>query len=174
MGMVVPNPRTWVDGELVSPEELNTEIRDAINFVLNPPAVAANLTTPQTIPDSTWTTITFNLVTRDTDSISDLSTLGTYTIQTPGLYLLGCNAIWASNTSGVRHVAVFVNGVNVGRESRDAISSGVAGGLTISKSQVLTVGDVVEFKAHQNTGAGRTLNGAGDEISSAFVLWCAK
>lgn len=86
--MLIPSPRTWNDDELVTPAMLNTEVRDATDFALNPPqAVMVRDTNAQTISDNAVETVTFEAVAHDSDGMADLVT-NEITIKNAGLYLV--------------------------------------------------------------------------------------
>jgi hypothetical protein len=172
----IPDPRTWYDGEIVSPENLNTEIRDALKFLLNPPAVAVRMDVDVPITNNTWTRVPFDTVLRDTDGISDALAPGLYTVVTPGLYISGMNVIFESNTTGRRDVAIYVNGENLGRMSGPAAPGGGVTGLSVSRSLILAVGDTVEFKVYQGSGADLDIRGltSAPERSGGYLTWLAQ
>lgn len=86
--MIVPTMRTWVEDEIVTPQDLNEQIRDAIGFLLNPPHFEAINEANQTFLASSATTVEFPTVLEDTDGIWDTVT-NVATIVTPGIYEFG-------------------------------------------------------------------------------------
>lgn len=177
----VPNPASWTPGENVTSALLDTQVRDALNFLLNPPMYVGKQTTAQTIQPHTYTAITLDATVVDT--YSGLGQ-GGYVAQVAGWYL--CTGVICyndpANSTGFRNVFVTVNGVNMPAASGAIIAAEpVSGGgtaTTMTAFAYLNVGDLVNLVgAHANSTAIDTTVGnyqkgtfPGD-YSSLQVMW---
>lgn len=155
----IPAPRTWQDGELVTAAEMNTEIRDAIGFLLNPPqASVIQSGTTQNMPSSTATNITFDTMQFDSDSIWDASQPDRLTIQTPGFYIVNAIFSWSSDPGGFRRGEILSNGSQISYTSAAPTTSGTA--FTSSIFAKFAVGDYLQLEHYQNSGSGLTASSA--------------
>lgn len=112
----IPSPRTWVTGEVVTAAEMNTDIRDAVKFLLGgassrKPSFRVSRAANQSIANNTTTTILWDTTGEDTDSGYNSGT-GIYTVATAGLWLVTTSAVWASNGTGQRLLTIQQNGGN--------------------------------------------------------------
>lgn len=82
----VPNQRTWTNGDTVDATMLNANVRDAVNFLLAPPAALLRQTVAQSI-GTTGTAVTFDTEDYDNDGgHSTVTNTTRYTAVTPGWY----------------------------------------------------------------------------------------
>lgn len=113
MSFVVPSPKTWVDGDIPDYSELQTELFDAVNFLLNPPTVKVRQTVAQSISASTWTPLSFDGVELDTHGATSTADKTKVTPQVPGWYLGWCSNAWdtatGSFTVGRRDISPWLN-----------------------------------------------------------------
>lgn len=108
--MAAPVQRTWVVGEVVTASEMNSNVRDAVNWVLGGSAgrrasfrVWQNL--GQNITNGVATVLKYDTVGEDTDSGYSAAT-GIWTCAQAGLYLIVGGLTWASGTTGARDFVI--------------------------------------------------------------------
>ena len=157
----VPVPRTWVNGEFVTDAIMNgsTGIRDALDFLLDPPGAQVRRGTAQSIPNNTATAIVFDTEDLDNDGMHSLVTNPSrLTCVTPGRYLVSGNIPYDVNAAtGTREVRVVKNGAAsavAGGRLMTAVSSATVGTTcALSALEVsLDVGDYLELVALQVSG----------------------
>lgn len=162
--MIVPALRTWTPGEIVTAAMLNGNVRDAVGFVLAPPAAVLRSTAAQSIPNNSWTSLTMN--TEDVDNDGGHSTVtnpSRYTAQTAGWWRVnGGTMTFAGNNTGTRGTRLTVNGVAVAA-SRNLVvaSAAIAVSVPLVGIEVyLDVGQYMEMQAFQDvsTPAGAALS----------------
>jgi hypothetical protein len=171
----VPTPRTWSVNDLASGALLNTNIRDAVNFLAKPPLFLGRQTTGQSIPTATYTSLA--LQTNDVDTYSGHSTVtnnSRYVAQVAGYYALAGVVCLSSSTQS--HRGLFAkNGSGI--NGSNAIP--VVGGATSAAADVvmpivpvfLGVGDYVELQGYQDTGGTVTTPVSAPRQSSFTVWW---
>lgn len=154
----VPNPRTWVVGEVVTAAKMN-EVRDAFNFLLSPPLF--ELTHSAIISPATSTQAVMPMDTEIIDRDGGHSTSvnnSRYTSQTAGYYLVSGAVAFVSNGTGKRELTILVNGAT---ETYPSSIPGLAAGftgLTTSGRIYLAVSDYVELYVWQNSGGALNTN----------------
>jgi hypothetical protein len=118
----------------------------------------------QSIPDTTFTALTFDNETLDTAETFDTAGLhnpsvnnSRVTAPISGVYQVSAGVEWASNATGTRSLALFLNGVNtgfglsVGSSTMPAPSAGPAI-QNVSDLVKLSVGEFVEAGVAQTSG----------------------
>jgi hypothetical protein len=179
-----PNPRTWVNGEFVDDTKLNSinGLRDAMRFMLDPPSVILRQTVSQSLPNNAYTALTFTTEDYDNEATASyLSGVGMHdpavnpsrmTCQTAGRYLLTGGCSFVSGT-GRRGLQWTVNGVSV-PATQIIFAAGSTSGqdmpcrVTIVS---LSVGDYVELRAFQDSGAAMSLGVPSPGGSNATARW---
>ncbi|WP_327088529.1 hypothetical protein OIE66_40475 [Nonomuraea sp. NBC_01738] len=153
-----PTPRTWVVGEVVTAAKMN-EIRDAFNFLLNPPIFELTHSGSISPATSTNALMPFNGETIDRDNGHNTVTNNSrYTSQTAGYYMLTGGVGFTSNGTGKREMTLLVNGVD---EYYPSSIPGLAAGFTgmTSAGRVyLAVNDYAEVQVWQNSGGALATN----------------
>jgi hypothetical protein len=84
-----------------------------------------------------------------------------FTVQVAGTYNFGCTFRYATNAVGQRSAQLFLNGSQLVYQTQDASTGGMAGTNVTAQIQTvenLVVGDVVSFRAYQNSGGALNLN----------------
>src|SRR6185312_17261357 len=110
----VPILRTWVAGELVTAAYMNTNVRDAGNFLLATPTFQGRQSISQSMPNLTNTAVLFDTEIIDSDNVHSTTTnTSRYTPLTPGYYQFGGGVGWTLNTTGVRCAWFTFNGSTV-------------------------------------------------------------
>jgi hypothetical protein len=127
--------------------------------------------TNQSIANSTDTAVLFDVETFDVGGYHSTTT-NTSRITIPsgkgGYYQFNYNVMWASNSSGLREVMLFKNGVRVQYFTALAIASG-SQSQAITMIQAGAVNDYFEVYVFQNSGGALNLQGtATAQGSSSF------
>jgi len=148
-----------------------------LSFFENVPGAYIVQGTPQSIPNSTDTALSF------TSAVSDnwngwTSGLPTrYTVPVSGVYMLSGASCWAGNATGRRYNYLRVNGTTQVPGSAGDLDSPSTNNLVVVSSNTLyalTAGDYVEVIVNQTSGAALNTNAtsaASGFISSMFLLW---
>lgn len=150
----IPVPITWTAGQVVTAAQMNG-LRDALNFLLNPPQAGLRQTVAQSLTTAVTAGLTMDTEDRDNDGgHSTVTNTNRYTCQTAGWFLLHGGAAFASNVTGSRTLFHRVNG---GALSEMGANQSVvaAGSVRVVGSTVfafLNVGDWYEVAANQNSG----------------------
>lgn len=169
----VPQQRTWNVGDTVTAAMLNQNIRDAVNFLLNPPVFLGTQTTLQSIPNGAWTGINIDTVQMDTyTGHNQPSYPSRYYPQVPGVYRVSGQADFVGNNSSFRSIKVSVDGgaYTYGKVQLQALA-GYDTGLSTSVDVYLNVGDFVEVAVYQFSGGALSLGNA-DGPPRMSVVWC--
>ena len=112
----------------------------------------------QSIPNTTWTALTFNSERFDTSNIhSTSSNTSRLTAPTGGKYLITGTACFTNNVTGFRTFAFTINGTYINQSST---SNSGAFDSCQSPSTVyqLNAGDYAEFMVYQNSGGALNIN----------------
>lgn len=161
----VPTMQTFAAGEKLTAAKLNTNVRDAISFLLNPPrAGMGRNSTVFSVPNNAATPVDFDTELYDTDAMVNLgSSTQAITIVTPGWYDIVGQVSFASNNTGVRLGRITVNGTAVAADyAPAAAANGIVVNLKAQNVQ-LVAGDLVRLAAYQNSGVAlNTLITAGE------------
>lgn len=178
--MLVPTVRTFTDPpdptSILTYAEWNATLYDTVNLVLNPPMVHVRQAVTQSIPNSTWTPLTFDTEIIDTEGIhSTATTPSRITPKTPGWYMGWFGGSWVNNTAGTRAVSPRKNGnmaVSYGRMDWRPVAGGtVLKGLRFWMPFNGTT-DYVEVIAWQSSGGALNTWATGDEVyPEMFLRW---
>ena len=124
-----------------------------------------------TIPNSTFSTLTFDTEVFDQGNLFDAGQPTRLTAATTGIYLISASVQFGNNQTGMRHVNLTKNGSSdFATESRNAVStSGFSTYITISTVQAMSGGDYVEVRVFQNSGASMNVAG-GVDYSPIFTM----
>lgn len=178
--VAAPSPRNWTNGELVTDTLLNTEIRDAVNFLLGTgkPFFKAIQTVVQSIPNNAFTAITFT--TEQIDNMNGHSTsvnTSRYTCQMDGWYnLKGRIAFGSPPYTNNRGAQFALNGAvlrGTGVFTAPAPDNDTV--VDTSTYEFLQVGDYIELRGYHITGAALPTTIVGDTLACAFSAeWVRK
>lgn len=165
----VPIPRTFTVGEIEVGAYFNA-LRDALNFLLNPPETVLFQTTIQAVGTSAWSAISFDTSTQDTYGAHSNTTNNTrMTAQVAGWCQVGGTFAIAANGTGGRQSAVAKNGVQIPTSLFGVPASSLINEIVQSATVVqLAVGDYVEVQGWQS--AGTTLNTV-STFSGMTTVW---
>lgn len=174
--MIIPSTRVFTAGEIETGAYLNATVTNLGNFLLGKPVFSAYQTAVQSISDSTYTGLTFTTEIVDRDNgHSNTVNPSRYTAQTAGYYLFNGQGAFATNTTGIRSLLWHVNGAfPVGGGFSTTTSTLIAGTVVLTASpffQYLSVGDYVELRARQTSGAALNTVVASGITSSISAIW---
>lgn len=156
--MAYTTPRTWVAGEYPTAAQFNAHIRDNIAWLANPPTVRVRQTVTQSIPNATWTALTFTVEDWDTDGMHDTATNTTrLTAPTAGRYWVYGAVAYAPNATNSRLVGVRLSGTGANPPTRGAtfqptVTDGNNAHVHFATEVSMTAGQYVEFVTYQNSG----------------------
>lgn len=174
----VPEMRTWVDDELVTPQMLNEQIRDAMNFIMSPPQCTMKQDQTVYTTENSLQILKYNSATGSGDPQTDTIN-GIVTIQTAGAYSL--KAAMTLNDVETLRVLFQIESLTTGEvyARQDITSFGQRLGLTIAVDADLAVGDELVVKYYISPpGANQGANGPfidGTVAPSSFsALWIGK
>lgn len=184
-----PVPHTWTGSDVwtgsatgTNKVPMNTECRDPIRFLLNPPVARVTASgTSQTIPSGsgTWTSVAFTTASIDNYGGWSSGLNGSrYTCQRAGLYFVAgfVNVIEAGTNAGYRAVRLLVNGAVAypGWSSLPQSSGSTGTGLYATGRVRLNVGDYVEVQMQQTQGSALSLYSNAGNASRLIALWTAR
>lgn len=164
--MEIPEMRTWVDGETVTPQMLNEQVRDALEFVMNPPACGVQLGASQSVLTSTLTNIAFDVENFDRDFMWSLDFPDYVYIRTPGLYTISARVGFNNNASGVRIVRIATDTRTLASVNFAPVNA-YNTGIPVSATANLALGDVVRLQVFQDSGV--TLSALGSNSVHEFT-----
>lgn len=174
MTLPVPSPRTWSAGDLIGGVILNTELRDAANFLANRPLFIAHQTVGQSIPTSTWTQLTFTTEEIDTYNGHDNVTNNSrYTAQVAGWYYALGVVAFPTNVTGRRVAQLSVNGIQQRQsEFADTTAAGALMVYPVEGRVYMNFNDYLEVGAWQSSGGALSTNVSAAWLSSMLcALW---
>lgn len=168
---VVPQPPAIVTGVVTSTEL--AAIVAVLNFLTKGVLAALRATGTQSIPNNTWTALALDA--SDVDNAaghSNVTNNSRYTAVYAGWYRAGGMNSWASNATGVRGVAWYVNGVALAAKGslEQAITVASNGNWLAAPGQLifLNVGDYVELFSFQTSGGALATQAAGAAVSISY------
>lgn len=114
--------------------------------------------TAQSIPNTTYTDVTFDAESVDRDSMHDTSSLTARLIlgKTLGYWWVSYNIVFSPNATGIRRACLASNGVAIAGAQVGAMSSGSGEPFALSSTyiyQSTTSTDYVTVQAYQSSGA---------------------
>jgi hypothetical protein len=169
----VPQQRSWNVGDVVTAAMLNQNVRDAVNFLLNPPAFLGIQSTLQSIPNGAWTGINIDTVQMDTyTGHNDAAHPSRYYAQVPGVYRVSGQADFVGNNTSFRSIKVQIDSgaYSYGKVQIQALA-GYDTGLSTSVDVYLNINDYVEVAVYQFSGGALSLGNA-DGPPRVSVVWC--
>jgi hypothetical protein len=174
----VPNPRTWVQGEIQPYTTINAEVYQTVAWLLEPPMCKVRQTTTQSIPNTTYTAIIFQTEDVDPYNWHNANTNPTRITPTfPGWYRGWASCAFQTTIGGnFRLTLPRKNGTQSGeRNRRDAkppttASSIVTHGIPFFMSFNGTT-DYLELLMYQDTGAAMTTPVLSHTQCELFLRW---
>lgn len=175
----VPTPDTAAVGGRIKAGVWNDDVRDAVNFLLNPPTCRVYQgSAGTTLATATATLLPFDTESWDTDASHSTSTNPSrLTAVTAGKYLVVAQVSYAANATGQRYVTLRKNsagsgtgGTLVDRVSVDAVGSGSTSVFCVTEVWLSTAGDYLEVFGEQSSGGNLATN-TGASASFASMTW---
>lgn len=167
--MAWTTPRTFVTGELLTAGIFNSDHRDNLNFLANPPGARVYNSVAISIATGTSTVLTFDSERYDNDAIHDTVTnSGRLTCKTAGRYSITGHVDWAANGTGHRVCSIRLNGTtNIASDGKPASAASTRHAVPALYS--LAVNDYVELLVFQDTGGALNVN-ATAAMSPEFAM----
>lgn len=151
----VPVEMTAVAGAVLTAAQWNSNVRDAINFLIGVPVFEGRQTVAQSIANATEVAVLFDVEDVDNDNGHSVSTnTSRYTAQTAGRWQLSGAMSYVANATGFRNCDWLVNGGQITSLNYNNLTAGSScriAGRTMTK--FLNVGDYVEMGTFQTSGA---------------------
>jgi hypothetical protein len=178
--MAVPAPITFTAALFVTDTILNTEIRDALNFLLSPPRCSLYKSADATIGDNTWGVISFDTELYDPYTPGAHSgTSSRLTAAEDGLYAVFAKIRFGGITSGAMDLDVRKNAAAVqtaGTRLQVVTVGATTGGdefPNVAFDAQLNAGDYIEMFGRQASGSTKTIVSAAGNTVFQF-RWAAK
>jgi hypothetical protein len=131
----------------------------------------------QSIPNATWTTLTFNSESFDTDGFHDTSS-NTSRMTIPsgkgGKYLVQWQAVWDPNATGSRNTKITLNGGTDVAYGTWSMALTGAGSSTIHANTAvlsLSVADYIEIQIGQESGGNLNANGGANDGNTFSIIY---
>lgn len=170
----VPVPRTFGVNEFETAAYLDS-IRDALNYLLNPPIASLYQATTQSVANNTFSALTMDQTINDSyGGHSNTVNPSRYVAQVAGWYTVSGAAGWATNNTGARGAAIYTNGSPInGGSGVAAPSPGASVTITaVGAIEVfLSTGGYVEIYGYQNSGGALSTQTGGSLTSYFTVDW---
>ncbi len=156
---------------------MNSNIRDAGNFLLARPLASIRQGVAQSIPNSTWTACTFDTEDIDRDNgHSTVSNTSRYTGATPGYVWTAYTAAFALSSAGGRAGRIRLNGADSSQTAGtgvfhvppSALVSVISGG---GLQYLNGTSDYLELVVLQTSGGALNTYVATDVLTRLSVLW---
>src|SRR5215831_948848 len=168
-----------VTGGVYTTSQLSAVVQ-AVAFLQAPPTAQLRQQVAQSVPNTTFTSITFDLEDVDKDPTgagghSTSSNTSRYTAVYSGWYEVTGAIAWTANATGRRASAWVVNGgiLNGSQQAGPATAASDAEVVTRTMLIFLNVSDVVELQGYQESGGAlNTLAGAPAQTNAtASIRW---
>lgn len=175
--MIIPSTRLFKAGEIETGSYLNSSITNLGNFLLGKPVFSAWQSVAQSLPNNTYTPITFTSEVVDRDNGHSVTTnTSRYTAQTAGYYLFNASIQYAANVTGTRRAFWYFNGAaapNGGGffSTASTLTAVTATVIAPPLLQYCAVGDYVEITGLQNSGAALSTVATGGVFSTFSAIW---
>ncbi|GAC1535129.1 MAG: hypothetical protein NVS3B1_29590 [Marmoricola sp.] len=157
MALSVPAQRTWAAAYKVTAADMNANVRDAVNFLLNTPFAQVYQNSSQSIPNATYTAVTFDTAEFNNDGAWTSGSNTRWTCQTGGTYRVSAQISFNTNATGIREAQYVVNGGAVVTFNASAVSGAATQVVVPVFSQHFNAGDYIQVNAYQNSGGALTL-----------------
>jgi len=153
--MVWTDPKTFTVGELLTAADLNTYVRDNLDFLYRKPIVTVRLTSTQSVASASDHAVQWDEAEWDyaDTAMWDVGTPGSIVIDRPGIYEVVPSGLWEGTTddSSKREVAVELNGT-----TRLTMDSRLSTSSPEGQAKIFTnlgTGDYLEIVVRHLSGA---------------------
>lgn len=160
-------------GQIITNGWVQANWTNGLTFALNPPIASLYQSVSQSFTNNTAVSVTFDSEYYDTYSgHSTTSNTSRYTSQAPGYYSLVGSASIATNTTGFRQLAWYVNGAIAGSKVQVAPSPSFETVIQVTSEVYLNLGDYAELRVWQNSGSALASQVADASVQpSALIHW---
>lgn len=169
----VPTPYEMPSNGVISSSAYNAGTKDALVLLQIPPMAALWASGTQSIPNNTWTALTYDVEGVDTvNAHSTSSNTSRYTAAYEGWYWCGGSVQYGFNATGIRGAAWWVNGAATTAKGTLIPAIGAVNGNWVpapAQLLFLAVGDYVELMAFQSSGGALSTQTAGATMSVMFA-----
>jgi hypothetical protein len=166
---VLPAPRTWAANDKATAALMNSNVRDAVTFLKNPPVFAFITSTTTSIPNVTFTAVSWgNPPNVDNYGGWASGNPSRYTAPVAGWYYCAGVAQLAFNATGRRATAFYVNAAAI-RQTELQVNPAAVTCHAIAGFVQLAKGDYVELRIYQSSGGA--LNAGGNGGSFFYGRW---
>lgn len=168
----VPAERTWNTGDIVTAALLNSNLRDAVNFLLNPPLFVGYQAASQDILTTANTPLAIDTNVVDTyNGHSTTSNNSRYYAQVAGWYSVIASVEFDGNATGSREIFLVASSGSLLYTASQVYNAGSAGNVNLNTGTwpvFLNVGDWIAADVVQFSGSTiNTIAGA----SGLAVTW---
>lgn len=168
----IPVPKTWVDGDFFTAPTANTELRDMLNFLINPPRVALSRVSSVSLPTGVAVVIPWENQFINTAGMWTAGSPTRITIQVPGKYRISVIGSFSTNTTNIRVIQVRLNGSTpsykiVQCAPTPSPSADTVCGGSLVLPYTFAIGEFIEIQATQSTGSTLTFAGGSDAYVTA-------
>lgn len=147
-------------------------VRDAEQFLANPPACRVYNSAVQSVANGVNTMLTFNSERFDTDSMHSTATnTSRITINTAGVYMLTASISFAPNATGRRQLAFRINGATYIAAHAEVPISGLEHEMALAAVWKFAAADYVEVSALQTSGGALNVSAAGNYTPEFSAVW---
>jgi len=171
----VPVEMTFSAGSVLTAAQLNTNVRDAVNFVIAPPLAVLRQTVAQIFTTGIGAAFLFDTEDLDRDGGHSTTTnTSRYVSQTAGWYQMQGTAMFAvSNTSTGLITGFSLNGASSRFGGNFQVgNAGFVGVLPSGATVYLSVGNYVELIGYQSSGGNLNSQVTGFEGTPRLqILW---
>ena len=157
--MTWTDPKTFTVGELLTAADLNTYVRDNLDFLYRKPIVTVRLTSTQSVANASDHAVQWDEAEWDyaDTAMWDVGTPGSIVIDRPGIYEVVPSGLWEGTTddSSKREVAVELNGT-----TRLTMDSRLSTSSPEGQAKIFTnlgTGDYLEIVVRHLSGAAINL-----------------
>ncbi|MDQ3155989.1 MAG: hypothetical protein M3Q98_04600 [Actinomycetota bacterium] len=157
----------------VAPAAWGDAVRDAVQFLANPPKVRVyNSASISHVTSGTSQALTFNSERYDTDTMHSTSVnTGRITFTTAGTYSLFANVEFASNATGYRALEIRLGGATIIASQVAQTNATQVTIMTIYTEYAFTAGQYVEIMVNQTSGAALNINAGANYSPEAGARW---
>ena len=156
----------------VAPAAWGDAVRDATQYLANPPKVRCYNSALISVANSTGQALTFNSERFDTDTMHSTSVnTSRITFTTAGTYLVGGSLQWDTNTTGYRSVSLRLNGATPISNVSSATRADGFLDQSISSLYAFAAADYLELVVIQTSGGALNVPAAGNNSPEFYAVW---
>lgn len=173
MTLPIPSEMTAAVGQVLTAAAWNTMVRDAVNYLLNPPIFIGYQSVSQSLATSSFTSVSLDAEVVDPYGGHSTTTNNSrYISQIAGWYLLLGQVNYPSNATGLRANRFAINGAATTAPLNEVELGTNPSGAAIVPNfalQFLNVGDYAELQAFQNSGGALSLSSNNSFFAALWV-----